>query len=130
MGFELISLISSFRDLVTVSKKSVELSDSTNYRLKSFLPLFSNVLKAIINAVVAKHLSSHGLHSDTQYTSCFAMSTAGVLTAMTEFLYKSLDKNCENTAVAQDISKAFDKVCHAVLYTSSRTTVSQEEYLV
>ena len=42
-------------------------------------------------------------------------STADILTALSERNYNSLDASGYTRAIALDISKAFDKVCHAGL---------------
>ncbi|CAE1157727.1 unnamed protein product [Acanthosepion pharaonis] len=77
--------------------------------------LFGKIFEALINTGVVNHLTSNNLLSDKQYGFRFARSTADVLTAITETVYRTLQNNGEARAVALDISKAFDRVWHAGL---------------
>ncbi|CAE1315900.1 unnamed protein product [Acanthosepion pharaonis] len=101
--------------IIPVFKNSGDPSDPSNYRPISLLPLFGKVFEALINTGVINHLTSHNLLSDKQYSFRFARSTADVLTAITETVYRALQNNGEARAVALDISKAFDRFWHAGL---------------
>ena len=57
----------------------------------------------------------HHLFSDSQYGFRAGRSTADVLTAISDRVYRVLNICGEARAVALDISKAFDKVWHAGL---------------
>ena len=64
---------------------------------------------------LVNHLDSHNLFSDYQYGFRSGRSTADVLTVISERVYHALDACGETSAIALDISKAFDKVWHAGL---------------
>ena len=60
-----------------------------------------------------------GLFSDLQFDFRAFQSTADILTVPSECLYNSLDAGGEISAIALDISKAFDKDWHAGLLAPS-----------
>ena len=81
----------------------------------SLLPAISKIFESFINDSLTRHLDITGLSSDLQYGFRAFPSTADILTVLNERIYNSLDAGGETRAIALDISKAFNKVCHARL---------------
>ena len=70
---------------------------------------------------IADHLEKCGLFSYFQYGFRSSWSTADILTVALERIAKAFNRSGATSAVAIDISKAFDRVWHAgVLQTSLR----------
>ena len=63
--------------------------------------------------------TKNNLISDNQSGFKPGDSCVNQLLSITHKIYQSFDDNLEVRAVFLDISKAFDKVCHKVLYTNS-----------
>ena len=64
---------------------------------------------------MTKHLDITGLFSDLQYGFRAFRSNVNILTVLSECIYNSFDAGGETSAIALDISKAFDKVWDAGL---------------
>ena len=101
--------------VIPAYKHSGERSDPRNYRPISLLSVISKVFECLISSPLVQHLDLHHLFSDSQYGFRAGRSTADVLTAISERVYRVLNICGEARAVALDISKAFDKVWHAGL---------------
>ena len=101
--------------VIPAYKNSGERSDPRNYRPISLLSVISKVFECLISTPLVQNLDLHHLFSDSQYGFRAGRSTADVLTAISDRVYRVLNICGEARAVALDISKAFDKVWHVGL---------------
>ena len=85
------------------------MSTAKNYGLVSLLSVVSKVFEKLVNNRIVDHLEKCGLFSDFQYGFRSSQSTADLLTVVSGRIARG------TRAVALDISKAFDRVWHAVL---------------
>lgn len=97
-----------------------------SYRHISLLLLFGKVLESLINADVVKQLNSHDLLSDNQNS----IHLDDVLTFITEFVYRALDKNGEARDVFLDSSMPFDIFCHACLLRKPQSYSAEDVCLI
>lgn len=93
----------------------------SNYRPIGLLPLFRKILEALIDSKFVKHVNSHGLLSHKQHDFRFSRSKG---TSIAEFVYTSLDNNCEYLDRAPPILKLFKKIVYARFLHSSKAMVS------
>lgn len=93
----------------------------SNYHPISLLPLFGNVLDALIDSKFVKHVNSHGLMSHKQHGFRFSRSN---ITVIAEFVYTSLDNNCEDLGLALHILNPFKKIVYIGFLHSSKAMVS------
>ena len=73
------------------------------------------VFEKLANNRTVDHLEKCGLFSGFQYGFRSSQSTANLLTVVSNRTARALSRSGANQAVAFDISKAFDRVWHAVL---------------
>ena len=104
-----------FAYILLVTKKG-DRSNPSKYLPIALISCLSKVFEFIFNKKILKHLSLHNLLSDRQYGFRQDRST-GDLAFLTEFWSSSFRDFGETFAVAQDISKAFDRVRHKALIT-------------
>ncbi len=95
--------------------KKRDRSNPSNYRPIALLSCLSKAFKTILNKWFLKHLSGFNLLSDRQYDFRKERSNGDLLAFLTNFWSSSLSCFGETFAVALDISKAFDRVCHKSL---------------
>ncbi len=84
----------------------------SNYRPIALTSCLSKAFETILNRKFLKHLSSFSLLSDHQYEFRKGRSTGDLLAFPTNSRSSSLSRFGETFAVALDIPKAFDRVCH------------------
>ena len=101
--------------VVPVFKNVGERSTAKNYHPGSLLSVVSKVFEKLVNNWIVDHLENCGLFSDFQYGFRSSRSTADLLTVVSDRITRAFDKSGATRAVALDISKAFDRVCHAGL---------------
>ena len=101
--------------VVPVFKNVGERSTAKNYRPVSLLSVVSKVFEKLVNNRIVDHLEKCGLFSDFQYGFRSSGSTADLLTVVSDRIARALNRSGATRAVALDISKAFDRVCHAGL---------------
>ena len=99
--------------VVPVFKNVGERSTTKNYRPVSLLSVFSKVFEKVVNNRIVDHLENCGLFSDFQYGFRSSRSTEDLLTVVSDRIARTFNRSRATTAVALDISKAFDKVWHA-----------------
>ena len=92
-----------------------ERSTAKNYRPASLLSVVSKVFEKLVNNRIVDHLEKCGLFSDFQYGFRSSRSTADFLTVVSHRIARAFNRSGATRAVALDISKAFDRVCHAGL---------------
>ena len=86
-----------------------------NYRPVSLLSVVSKVFEKLVNNRIVDHLDKCGLFSDFQCGFRSSQSTADLLTVVSDRIARAFNRSGATRAVASDISKAFDRVWHAVL---------------
>ena len=91
-----------------------DLQIKTTALLVFFLWLVKSLEKLVNNRFV-DHLEKCSLFSDFQYGFRSSWSTADPLTVVSDRIARPLNKSGATQTVALDISKAFDRVCHAGL---------------
>ena len=105
--------------MVPVFQKVEERSAAKNYPPPppsvSLLSAFSKVFEKLVNNRIVDHLEKCGLFSDFQSGFRSSRSTADLLTVVSDRIAKAFNRTRATPAVALNISKAFDRVCHAGL---------------
>ena len=92
-----------------------ERSTAKNYRPVSLLSVVSKVFEKLVNNRIVDHLEKCGLFSDFQYGFRSSRSTADLLTVVFYGIARTFNRSGAMQALALDISKAFNRVWHAVL---------------
>ena len=101
--------------MVPVFKNIGEKSTTKNYHPVSLLSVVSQVFEKFVNNRVVNDLEKCGLFSDFQYGFRSVRSTADLLTVLSDRIARAFNRSGATRAVALDMSKAFDRVWHAVL---------------
>ena len=101
--------------VVPVFKNVGEKSTAKNYRPVSLLSVVSKVFEKLVNNTIVYHLEKCGIFSDFQYGFRSSLSTADLLTVVSDRIARAFNRFGATHAVALDISKAFDRVWHAGL---------------
>ena len=101
--------------VVPVFKNVGERSTAKNYRPVSLLSVVSKVFEKFVNNRIIDHLEKCGLSSDFQYGFRSSLSTADLLTVVSDRIARAFNRSGATRAVALDISKVFDRVWHAGL---------------
>ena len=101
--------------VVPVFKIVGERSTAKNYGPVSLLSVVSNVFEKLVNNRTVDHLENCGLFSDFQYGFRSSQSTADLLTVVSDRIARAFNRFGATRAVALDISKAFERVWHAVV---------------
>ena len=83
--------------------------------------MISKVFKKLVNNRTVGHLEKCGLCSDFQYGFRSSLSIADLLTFVSDRIASAFNRSRAFRAVALDMSKAFDRVWHANLQTTSQT---------
>ena len=86
-------------------------STAKNYRPVSLL----YVVTLLVNNRITDHLEKCGIFCDFQYGFRSSRSTADLLTIASDRIVRAFNRSGTTRTVALDISKAFDRVCHAGL---------------
>ena len=94
---------------------AVPVNTAKNYFPVSVLFVVNKVFKKLVNNRIVDHLEKCGLFSDFQYGFRSSRSTADLLTVVSDRIARAFNRSGATQAVALDISKAFDRVCHAGL---------------
>ena len=90
-----------------VLKHSGECSSQSQYRSISLLSVISKIFESILNRHILNHLSKNNLLANL-----VGLLTADVLTVISRRISEALDFTYDDSAIALDISKAFDQVWH------------------
>ena len=86
-----------------------------NYHPVSLLSVFSKVLEKLVNNRLVDDLKICYLFSDFQYGFGSSQSTADLLTVVTNSIARTFDRSGATRSAVLGISKAFDRVWHAVI---------------
>ena len=99
----------------SVFKNVGERSTARNYRPVSLLSVVSKVFEKLVNNRIVDHLENCCLFSDFQYGFRSSRSTADLLPVVSDRIARAFNRSGATRSAALDISKAFDRVCHAGL---------------
>ena len=106
-----------------------ERSTTKNYRSVSLLSVVCKVFEKLVNNRIVDHLEKCGLFSDFQYGFRSSLSTADLLTVVSDRIARAFNRSGATRAVALDISKVFDRVWHAGLLHKLKSMGFQVRYL-
>ena len=98
--------------MVPVFKNVGERSTAKNYCPFNLLSVVNKDFETIVNNRIVDHLEKCGRFSDFQYGFQSSRSAAD-LTVVSDRVARTFNRSEAARAVALDISKAFDRVCHA-----------------
>ena len=100
--------------MVPVFKNVGERSTAKNYCPFNLLSVVNKDFETLVNNRIVDHLEKCGRFSDFQYGFGSSRSAAD-LTVVSDRVARTFNRSEAARAVALDISKAFDRVCHAGL---------------
>ena len=112
---------SSFKDcwkgssVVPVFKNVGERSTAKSYCPISLLSVVSKAFEKLVNNRIVDHLEKCVLFSDFQYGFRSSRPTAALLTVISERIARAFNWSGSTLGEVLDISKAFERVCHAGL---------------
>ena len=101
--------------MVSVFKNVEERCTAKNYRPVILFSVVSKVFEKLVNNRIVDHLEKCGLFSDFQYGFRSSLSTADLLTVVSDRIARACNRSGATRAVALDISKAFNRVWHTGL---------------
>ena len=78
--------------------------------------MVSKVFEKLKDNRIVDHVEKYGLFSDFQYGFRSSRLTEDLLTVVSDRIARAFNRSGAIRAVALDISKAFDRVWHAVLH--------------
>ena len=81
----------------------------------SLFSVVSKVFEKLVSNRIVDHLEKYGLFPDFHYGFRSSLSTADLLTAVSDRIARAFNRSGATRAVALDISKTFDRVRHAGL---------------
>ena len=99
--------------VVPVFKNVMERSTAKRYCPFSVLSVVNKIFETLVNNRIVDHLDKCGRYSDFQYGIRSSRSTADLMTVASDRVAGAFNMSGAARAVALDISKAFDRVCHA-----------------
>ena len=91
----------------------MERSTAKRYCPFSVLSVVNKIFETLVNNRIVDHLDKCGRYSDFQYGIRSSRSTADLMTVVSDRVAGAFNMSGAARAVALDISKAFDRVCHA-----------------
>ena len=100
--------------MVPVFKNVGEMSTAKNYCPFNLLSVVNKVFETLVNNRIVDHPEKIGRFSDFQYGFGSSRSTS-YLTVVSDRVARTFNMSEAARVVALDISKAFDRVCHAGL---------------
>ena len=101
--------------MVTVFKNVGERSTVKNYLPVSILNVISKVFEKLVNNRILDQLEKSGHFSDFRYRFRSTWSSADLMTVVSDRIVRAFNRSRATPAVALDISKTFERVCHAAL---------------
>ena len=91
------------------------ITDISNYRPISMLPIFSKLFEKLIHQKLWTYLEDNNIINENQFGFRASHSTSHALISATESLYQSLDNDLHSLGIFIDFSKAFDTVDYSIL---------------
>ena len=104
-----------FSLVVPVFQNVWERSTAKNYQSVSLVTVISDVLEKLVNNRTVDHLEKCDLFSRFQDGFRSSRSTADLLTVISDRITKASNRSGATRAIANKISKAFDRVWHSGL---------------
>ena len=101
--------------IIPLYKNKGEITDITNYRPISMLPVFSKIFEKLIYKKLVDFFNKNETLTNSQYGFRCKHSTLHALINATENLYKSIDNKQNTLGIFIDFSKAFDTINHSIL---------------
>ena len=101
--------------VVPVFKNVCERTTAKIYH-PSLLYVVDKVLEKLVNNTVVDHIEKCGSFPDFQYGFRSSRSTSNLLTVVSHRVARAINMSGATQAIALDISKAYDRVSHAVLF--------------
>ena len=95
--------------------KSGDPSQPTNYGPVSLLPILSKLLEKLVQRQLVRHLDHTDAIPETQFAFRRQHSTGDALALLVDQLQMARDKKDSSEVCFLDMSKAFDKVRHAIM---------------
>ena len=105
------------KSLVVPIPKNKEVSNPSNYRPISLLPIVSKVLEPHVHTLVIDHLLRNHPLSTVQWGFLEGRSTVTALLHVTDQWFQALENGYDICAIFFDFHKAFDSVPHKPLMT-------------
>ena len=102
--------------VVPIFNNAGERSAPKTYCHVNLLSVVSKIFEKLANNRIVDHLEKCGLFSGFQYSFRSSWSTADLLTVVSDRNARAFSRYGATRAVPLDISKAFDRVCHAGLF--------------
>lgn len=103
--------------IITPVYKSGNPRTPGNYRTISSLPTTSKLLEKIVHIQLSEHLEKNKLITPNQFGFRSNYSTTKAISLLLTDLYNNINNNLNTKLCFIDLKKAFDTVCHDVLYT-------------
>ena len=113
----------------TAFKNVGQRSTATNYRLVSLLSVVGKVFEKLVNNRTVDHLQKCGFFN-FQCGCGNSRSTADLLTVVSAEIARNFNRSRVTSAVALDISKAFDRFVMLVFFTNLSLIEFHVRYLV
>ena len=93
--------------MVSVFKNVAKRFTTKNYRPVSLLSVVSKVFEKLVSNRIVVHLEKCDIFSDFQYGFTSSLSTAGLLTVVSDRIARAFNKSGATRAVVRDTSKDF-----------------------
>ena len=90
-------------------------SDVSNYRPISILPLFSKIYEKVVYRQLYDYLTVNNILSESQFGFRGGVSASNALVSLTRYIYDELDSGNYVFSIFVDFKKAFDCVSHDIL---------------
>ena len=96
--------------------KSGDRSNASNYKTISLLPCLSKVIEKLIYTRLTNFLNKHSILHPNQYGFRQGLSTSHAFVDVATRIYDNVEKSFNTALVFVDYKKAFDTVCHGILF--------------
>ena len=101
--------------IIPLYKNKGSISDISNYRPISMLPVFAKIFEKLIHKSVSDFFNKNNLFCSNQFGFRNKHSTFHALTSAVENLYESIENKNFTLGIFIDFSRAFDTVNHSIM---------------